>query len=300
MKVYLAALLYNDFREGSPFWPRLNEREKQAVFDVKYLLDSYHYIHKPRMVERIQFNWETTNRKIFLDSGAFSSFTQGIDVDIDAYCAYCKEHAEWIEVASVLDAIGDADGTWRNQKYIESQGINVLPCYHYGEPEEVLAYYVEHYEYITIGGMVPISTPQLRIWLDRIWGKWMTHKDGTPKLKVHGFGLTSIPLMARYPWYSVDSSSWVQLGGIGNVFFPKWGMMSVSELAPQLKETNKHIDNLPPEHRDVLYGIIEDLGFDIERMRKEHLTRKCFNMVTYSMMSETATDRFIVEQEGLF
>ena len=280
MRIYLAAMLYNDFRAGSPTYNRLDEREKRAVDEAQHILDSYHYSHKQRLVDRIR----STGRKIFLDSGAFSAFSLGSKININDYAKFCHKNQDIIEVASVLDAIGDAEQTWRNQKELERQGVAVLPCFHYGEPEEVLQYYVENYDYITIGGMVPISSPQLLIWLDRIWGKYLTNPDGTPKLRVHGFGLTSVPLMARYPWFSVDSSSWVQLGGMGNVFLPEFGTLAVSEHAPQRKEAEKHIDNLPREHRDRVVSVIEGLGFSIERIRTQHLSRKCFNIVTYGSM----------------
>lgn len=298
MKVYLAALLYNNFRVGSPFWGRLNEREKQAVFDVGYLLDSYHYVHKEVMVERIRIS----GRSIFLDSGAFSAYTQGVEIDIDEYIQYIKDHQDFVEVASVLDAIGDPDQTYRNQNYMEKRGVEALPCYHYGEDEEILKYYVANYDYITIGGMVPISSAQLKIWLDRIWGRHLVDEEGRAKVKVHGFGLTSIPLMARYPWYSVDSSSWVQLGGVGAVFFPTHGMIHVSEHSPNLKDENQHIDSLPEEQRKVLVDFVESNGFDMDRMRVSHLTRKCFNMLTYNMMMDLQEEdkRFVQKQPEFF
>lgn len=297
MKLYLAAVLYNDFREGSQLFLRLNDRERQAVRDVRHILDSYHYVHKERLVDRIR----KTGRKIFLDSGAFSAFTQGVKIDIRAYCRYIHQNQDIIEVASVLDAIGDADATYQNQKFMEEMGIPALPCFHYGEPEAVLEFYAANYDYITIGGMVPISNPQLRVWLDRLWGKYLTNPDGTPRLKVHGFGLTSVPLMSRYPWYSVDSSSWVQLGGMGNIFIPEYGMIAVSEFAPQRKEAEKHVDNLPEAHRQVVVSYIEDLGFDLERLRKEHLSRKCFNMVTYgSMMDFQEEAKCFVQSQPVF
>lgn len=292
MKLYLAALIYNDFRPGSTVYNRLDDREKQAVDEARYALDSYHYVHKERLVERIR----RTGRKIFLDSGAFSAHTQGVKIDIEEYCRYIQRNQDFIEVASVLDAIGSAERTYYNQCYMEDRGLRPLPCFHYGEPEAALEYYVEHYDYITLGGMVPISTPQLQIWLDRLWGKYLTNPDGTPKVKVHGFGLTSVPLMARYPWYSVDSSSWVQLGGMGNIFLPEHGMIAVSEFAPQRKEAEKHIDNLPEPHRQVVVGYIEELGFDLERLRKLHLSRKVFNIVTYGSMMEAQLDNKMFSQ----
>lgn len=298
MKIYLAAMLYNDFRNGSTVYNRLDEREKRAVDEVAHILDSYHYIGNDRMIKRIR----STGRKIFLDSGAFSAFTLGKKVNLKEYCDYVKKNQDIFEVVSVLDAIGDPDQTYRNQKQMESLGVQALPCYHYGEPEAVLDYYSRTYEYITIGGMVPISTPQLKIWLDRIWGGYLTTSEGTAKIKVHGFGLTSVPLMARYPWYSVDSSSWVQLGGMGNIFIPQFGTLAVSEFAPQRKEAEKHIDNLPREHFDAVMEVITGIGFDLKRLRELHLSRKTFNIVTYgSMMAAQLTDKkFTLTQPVLF
>lgn len=298
MKIYLAALLYNDFRAGSAVYNRLDTREKQAVDEVAHVLDSYHYIGNERMLKRIR----NTGRKIFLDSGAFSAFTQGANVDLGKYCRFVQQNMDLFETVSVLDSIGSPLQTYYNLRDMERRGINALPCYHYGEPTEVLEFYVTHYPYITIGGMVPISTPQLVFWLDYIWGKYLTMPDGSARLKVHGFGLTSVPLMARYPWYSVDSSSWVQLGGMGNIFLPEFGTLAVSEHAPQRKEAEKHIDNLPFEHQQVVLQYIAQLGFDIERLRKLHLSRKTFNIVTYGSMMEAqlSNKTFIQPQPVLF
>lgn len=296
MKLYLAAVMYNDFREDSPVFNRLDDREKQAVLDTEHILDSYHYVHKQRLVDRIRKN----GHPIFLDSGAFSAFTQGVDIDIEAYCRYCHENEDIIEVVSVLDAIGDADQTYQNQKHMEARGLHPLPCFHYGEDDAVIEYYTSAYDHITIGGMVPISTSQLRIWLDRLWHKFLTNPDGTAKLKVHGFGLTAVPLMSRYPWYSVDSSSWVQLGGMGNLFLPQFGTIAISEFAPQLKEKMKHVDNLTPPHQKVVMDFITDLGFDLDRLRKQHLSRKCFNMVTYPMAALNPCTAFVQTQPVLF
>jgi len=296
-------MLYNDFREGSRVFERLDEREKQAVRDVQHILDSYHYVGNDRLVNRIR----EAGKRIFLDSGAFSAFTQGVKMDLPKYCKYILDNRDIIEevdgclLASVLDAIGDADETWRNQNRMEQFGVRPLPCFHYGEPVEVLEYYIANYEYITIGGMVPISSPQLQIWLDRIWGQHLTKPDGSPKLKVHGFGLTSVPLMARYPWYSVDSSSWVQLGGMGNLFIPQFGTIAISDQAPQLKEAGKHIDNLPGPQREAVVEVIEGMGFDLERLRTLHLSRKTFNMVTYSsFIADSSFKTFRQPQPLLF
>lgn len=305
MKLYLAGLYTSNFTLQSQQFLRCDDSEKKARAGVKYFLESYHYINRPAFVERIR----TDRVKVFLDSGAFSAFTKGVEVDLPAYCDYIKENMDIIEVidgalcASVLDGIGDPYKTYVNQKAMEKLGVKPLPCFHYGEPEEYLDYYVQNYSYITLGGMVPISTPQLRLWLDRIWERHLTDKNGKPLLKVHGFGLTVVDLMKRYPWYSVDSSSWVQIAANGNIMIPNKGTLAVSSSSPNRKVAGQHLDNLPELVREGAAKILLDQGFDIERMRTEYISRWAYNCFAFTELNNQInhTDSsFLRAQPGLF
>ena len=223
-------------------------------------------------------------------------------MDIEAYAKFCHDNADFIEVASVLDAIGSAEGTWRNQKRLEDLGVHCLPCFHYGEPEAALEYYLDNYDHMTIGGMVPISSPNLIRWLDRIWPEHILDKDGKPRAKVHGFGLTSPTLMTRYPWYSVDSSSWVQIASYGAVFEPEYGALHISEKAPNRKSFNQHFDNLAPVVQQKLEAGFEFYGFTVEQLRKCYIHRRAYNALRFTLLAENiARDRqdHIQEQKYL-
>lgn len=299
MKLYLAGLYTSYFDKGGRVYARLTEAERRHRDNVRYFLESYHYIHRDSYVRRIKKD----GIRVFLDSGAFSSYTKGVKVDIYRYCDYILENQDMIEYASVLDAIGDVDQTWRNQVTMESQGVRPLPCFHYGEPEEALEHYVANYDHITLGGMVPISTPQLKLWLDRIWGEYLTNPDGTPKIKVHGFGLTSLTLMLRYPWYSVDSSSWVQIAANGSILIPGMGTLAVSANSPAAKEANRHLDTLPELQREAVLDRIRQVGFEPDRLRTEYVSRWCFNCWAFTQLNyelEHKDLRFLPEQPTLF
>lgn len=303
MKLYLAAWYTSNFHIGSTAYNLLNEREKEVFHSVPHLLESYHYIGKGKAAGRMRKD----GVKCFIDSGAFSSFAMGVKVDVNAYCNWLKKNQDITEyvgddmLASVLDAIGDPDETYRNQARMEQQGLRPLPCFHYGEPIEVLEYYMANYEYITIGGMVPITTPQLKLWLDRIWGRYLTNPDGTPKIKVHGFGLTVVELMKRYPWYSVDSSSWQKFGSMGWMFTPKFGAIQVSEHSSTRKDAMKHFDTLPPPMQQGLLEEVEKRGFDIDRLRTSYASRWIYNSLSYLELMETsASTSFRNPQPVLF
>lgn len=299
MLLYIAGLYTSNFNVGGTIFNRLTPAEKEMRLSVQHYLESYHYIGKESFVRKIR----NDGVKVFLDSGAFSAWTKGVSVDLPGYCEYIKRNADIIGVASVLDAIGDHNGTFINQAAMERHGVVPLPCFHFGEPTEVLDYYVKNYPYITIGGMVGKSPKQLKVWLDRIWEDHLTHPDGTPKLKVHGFGLTSLPLMMRYPWWSVDSSTWVQWAANGSILVPAVGQINVSAKSSSRKIEGMHLDTIAPLQRDHVEGVIRSWGFDPQRLRDEYITRWAWNCWAFPYWAKDKKwegDRFVPDIMRLF
>jgi hypothetical protein len=221
------------------------------------------------------------NMDFFLDSGAFSAYTKGVEIDIKEYCDFIKEHQDIITHYAVLDVIGSAEGTLKNQQFMEEQGLHPVPCYHYGEDTKYLEHYVANYDYVAIGGMVPVSTKDLLPWLDRIFAKHICNDDGYPRCKTHGFGLTTISLMVRYPWYSVDSTSWVMTGRFGAIFVPrrkqgKWSWLdvplkiNVSSQSPKLKEEGKHYQTMNDSEKAVVDLWLQECGYVIGKSTFEN------------------------------
>ncbi len=299
MQLYNAGIYTSNFNLKGKVYSKLDDTEKYMRRCNQHFLESYHYIHRDSQVKKIR----AEGVKVFLDSGAFSAFTQGVEIDIGKYCDYIHANEDIILFPSVLDAIGDADGTWRNQDEMERRGTRPLPCYHYGEPTEILDYYVSRYEYITIGGMVPISTPQLFTWLDRIWEEHLTNSDGTPKVKVHGFGLTSLPLMKRYPWYSVDSSTWVQWAANGMILAPGRAQLDVSNKSSRRKQAGQHLDSLAPMQTKQLEDEIRAFCIDPDRLREYYYSRWAWNAWAfpyYVRDKKYEGDKFVPEVQRLF
>jgi len=218
---------------------------------------------------------------LFLDSGAFSAKTQGVEINLEDYIAFIKEHEDVIEVYANLDVIGDAKATYKNQRIMEHAGLNPMPVFHYGADIKWLEKYLETHDYIALGGMV--KTPNLVPWLDNIWHNYLTDEDGLPKVKVHGFGLTSLSLMLRYPWYSVDSTSWVVTGRMGSIYVPFWRdgkwiydssswKISVSNKSPDLKDKGSHYQTLSPIQKKQIDQYLQEKGYVIgeSEFRKEN------------------------------
>ena len=287
MYIYMAALHSNGYRHTNRY-VKLNDREKQVVDNLPHLLESYHYIHKESFVNAIREKGDL----IFLDSGAFSAYTLGVDLDLPTYCDYIKRNDdiirkdEGILMASVLDGIGDPQLTYENQLAMERLGVRPLPCFHAGEDERYLEWYIKNYEYITLGGMVGSSTKQLMIWLDRMWDKYLTDGSGNPRIKVHGFGITSIPIMERYPWWSCDSSSWIQSAAYGSVIMPDHGPMSVSEKSPSRHDAGQHVCNLPPLQQKHILETFESQGFNYDRLSTVYESRAAYNLWAFGEINK--------------
>lgn len=274
--------------KGQARYEKLTDVERNIVHDLPNILESYHYVGAQKLVDSMRQN----NAKIFVDSGAFSAFTLGVNIDVIEYCNYIKRNLDIIRVedgvvmASVLDGIGDPLQTYRNQCIMEQQGAKPLPCFHAGEDERYLEHYVKNYEYITLGGLVGSSTKALAVWLDRIWNNYLVDGSGKPRIKVHGFGITALPLMQRYPWYSVDSSSWIQSAAFGSIVTPEWGPLSVSDQSPSRHDAGQHICNLTPIEQEVVFRKLEERGFTYERLSTVYESRAAFNLWAFGAINE--------------
>ena len=311
MKLYNAGIYTANFNIGGTLWERLNENEKWQRLKAGEgnLLESFHYIGRQRSVDSIR----NDQRQVFLDSGAFSMWSLGAKVDIEAYCQYIQRNEDIIRkdgnsiLASVMDAIGDDLGTYQNQKRMEKLGVTPLPCFHFNEDIRYLKYYIDNYEYITLGGMVAQTTQALLPWLDEIWGKYLTDAHGRPKVKVHGFGLTTPILMRRYPWYSVDSSSWVQIARVGGMLLlPEAKVLNVSSQSPNRRVEGQHITTLNEPQRLAVLEKLQKCGVDTDRMQETYLSRWTYNMWAFNELgkmiaAEKGNDpKFIPDQQGLF
>lgn len=178
---------------------------------------SYHYMKKDKPLP--EFLKEMKSKYFFLDSGAFSAWTQNQEIDIYEYIDYIKANKEYINHYAALDDIKSPSKSLMNWHIMKKNGLpDALYTYHYGEPIHYLEAAIKRKQYFALGGMVPISNEQLLPWLDKIWSM-MVDRKGEAKLPVHGFGLTAKKLITRYPWASVDSTAANMAAAMGKVFY---------------------------------------------------------------------------------
>jgi hypothetical protein len=211
--------------------------------------------------------------EMFLDSGAFTAYAKGEEIKVEDYIEFIKKHERNLAVYANLDVIGDAEGTWHNQEAMEEAGLSPIPVYHLGDEIKYLRRCLE-YDYFCLGGMAAQNKlgANRQDFLDRCWNIICDTPDRKPINKVHGFGMTSLKLMLRYPWYSVDSTTWVTLARTGKVLIPRYShgryiydenayMIEVSSRSPRRKIRQRHIDSYPKEKQRRILEYIESKGY---------------------------------------
>ena len=229
-------------------------------------------------------------RNLFVDSGAFGK--AGTKIDLNSYTRFIKKYNNVIHLYANLDVIGNAEASWKNQVVMEKIGLEPLPVFHYGSNIKWLDRLVNKYEYIALGGLVPITTNAniIRQWLDYVWKRIL--KSNNSNIKVHGFGIQSINLMKRYPWYSVDATSLHIMARYGGIYTP-WGTLKINPdvnskemewqikkpiLLKQIKDfTEKYIDKLAfaDAQENTSVGTLIRSAISIHYITKELKHHKC-------------------------
>lgn len=169
------------------------------------------------------------------DSGAFTAWTLGKTIDIDGLVAWAHSHVERNPsfLCINLDVIPGKKGetptdaeqrkavqeSLVNADYLRDAGLKIMEVFHFGEPVEQLGELIERRrpgEVIGIGGLVGRHSAEKNRFCDAAFA-YARDRCGWQALPpLHGLGVTPTSSTGgRYPWYSVDSSSWLAPGLYG-------------------------------------------------------------------------------------
>lgn len=227
--------------------------------------------------------------RIFLDSGAHSIYqlllknkekegykhSKELWKYIDNYAEFVKKNEHLLELYVNVDIIFDPEMTWEVQKYLEqNHGLKPLPVFHPGEDFKWLKLYLDNYDYIGLGGVGQITKSY---WMhtvgDPAFDLICDTKNRLPRCKVHGFAMTSPELMTKYPFFSVDSTSWVQYGKYGMIVVPRskngkydytkspWALAVSTQSKKITKEGTMHLDNLTNQYKKYVQDYLNEKGF---------------------------------------
>ena len=155
---------------------------------------------------------------VMLDSGAFSAWSQGLKIDREQYLKFLDKYGETFVVRANLDVIGSAEASLDNWEYLRKHKQDTFPVFHTRESYDMLEYYCQETGLIALGGMAggtgnrEYQTTHLDHCFSIIQKYW--------PVRVHGFGITAPWALFRYPFYSVDSTTWLSSCRFGSTL--KW------------------------------------------------------------------------------
>lgn len=201
--------------------------------NAKNLLFSFAFIKNPKRLVALFGDYKP--RRIILDSGAFSVWSNGGTIDIEEYARFCVEFrdlldksielnivnldvlpGEWGHVPSKEDIEKSAEQGWKNMLFLESKGLKVIHIFHQHEDFSVLDKLKAHSDYIGISPANDVSQKEKHNWMRQCY-KYLWDDITKKGLKTHGFAVTAHDPIFDYPFYSVDSSSWVMPARFGRI-----------------------------------------------------------------------------------
>jgi len=203
------------------------------------------------------------------------------DSVISTYVEYVKKRRKNWDWYVNFDYSHDPDVCWDMQKYLEGKGIRPVPVYHSGQTLDWFERYCkEGYKLIGIGGIVQSrGYLQTRRVLDRIFDIAAKYN-----VNVHAFGITSLSLMLMYPWYSVDSASWVKVAAYGSVLHvdEQRGMVCEMHLTDKNATGKTKYAHMSTSQRKEISKEVEANGFKIRDLRKDSFQRSLYNVQVYT------------------
>jgi len=159
------------------------------------------------------------NFDIIVDSGAFSVWNSGKSMSRDDLLSFYKyilafrsERIHFINLDVIpgergrkptpQEAEEACKGGLDNYLFFKKNGINPLPVFHEDDNFEYLEIFKNETDYIAISPANDSSKQRRMLWLDKVYSNLKAN------YKTHGLAATAVPLLERYPFYSVDSINW--------------------------------------------------------------------------------------------
>ena len=193
---------------------QMNEDNKDNLFKGTNVLQSYYYCNE--FTEKVVI---PSCDSFMLDSGAFTFFSSGKNVD---WNDYIEKYADFIVRNDVklffeldIDVLIGYENVLRLRKKLESlTHRKCIPVWHRSRGLDEFIKMCKEYDYVALGGIAikEISRKEYKYFPKLIK---IAHDNGA---KIHGLGFTSLKGITKYHFDSVDSTSWVSGNRFGKIY----------------------------------------------------------------------------------
>lgn len=244
--------------------------------------------------------------KLFIDSGAFTSWTKGITIDIDEYISYLNSITDDVTCYASLDVIPGKSGkstlptpqeskeasdkSWENYLYMRKRVKHpdkLLYTFHIGEDYQYLKNALEYSDefgkvgYLGLGGVVGKTEEDIVEFLDKCFE--IIQQSSNPNVRTHTFGMTRFRTLKQFPIYSTDSTAYIQKGAFGTIMLGNT-VLPISSNS-ELEDTN--IINRNPAIREVLNQKLQERNMTLEELQTSRDKRVLWNCMSYYELLDT-------------
>ena len=241
------------------------------------------------------------NGKLMVDSGAFTTHTQGKKMDIDDYINFLNKYDEgidwfievdhipgkWGQVKTVEELAEAPIKTWENYLYMLPKlksPKKCLPVFHQGESFKYLERMVNfkyedgtYIEYICISGNKELGSSLREKWYEKCFE--VIEKSENPNVKIHCLGCQTIPHLEKFPFTSSDATSWIRVASFGSIM-TKWGNILVSGVQ---KKDSSHILNMCDIGKENLEKYVNEFGLNLDDLIDDGEMKASVNRIIFNL-----------------
>lgn len=217
-----------------------------------------------------------TKGKIGQDHAAIEKLRNEVTKD---YAQYCKKEGKKWDWYVTLDYVKDCPTIYQMMKRLEGLGTKPVPVFHGDRDVSWIQKYIdEGHKLICIGSVHRPNWSSKCHYYDQCFN--IAEKQG---IMLHGLAVTSLSLMYRFPWYSVDSTTWVITAAYGKliVIDPVKNILAQVHISDRLSSHAASWNNMPRAVQKVMEQQIESYGFDFDKLRTHERERSTFNALMF-------------------
>ena len=196
------------------------------------------YVNDRKTIERFfRYKKEGWTGKLLIDSGAFTVHRKGGELDLDSYIQWINDNDEYIDYAIEIDHIPGKWGqprtreevlmapkiSYENYLYMRKRlksPNKLLPVFHQYESFDWLVKLLETpgCEYICLSGNKELTNKQREDWYEKCYSYI---RRINPKVKIHCLGSATLQNVEKFPFTSMDATSWIMTGANGGILTDK-------------------------------------------------------------------------------
>ncbi|MDB4442108.1 hypothetical protein N9219_01660 [bacterium] len=272
-----------------------------SVFKSYPRLVSFAYPDEAETVYQLKSLPDIKDRVIVMtDSGAYSVLKKKAKINLEDYIQYLQDNWDVIDHAISLDRISDGKKSYDNYMAMRSEGLPVVPVYHLGTDLNYLYAYLDMADYVGIS-LHKDTDPKKQIpELDDLWEYHLTDRDRFPIARCHLFGVSSVPVISRYAWYSFDNTAWWRVPGYGGLYLaesdngiPDYNVIPTSlPVSSGSSHKSNYLQNQSGDSRRYYQARITSaaLQFELNHDLDDHMTRYAISLAHYYKVADRQQD----------